>query len=68
MTLSDELKITIFQNKMITVAYYLLNAFGISTKPKQQFDEHYLKIETVFLNNKNSKTNERHRVTLSAAD
>ena len=26
-------KSTVFQNKMIDVAYYLLNAFGISTKP-----------------------------------
>ena len=26
-------KSTVFQNKMIDVAYYLINAFGISTKP-----------------------------------
>ena len=34
----------------------------------QQFDQHYLKMETIFMNTENSKTSEPHRFRLSLAD
>ena len=34
----------------------------------QPFNQHYLKMETVFMNTENSKTNEPHRFRLSLAD
>ena len=34
----------------------------------QPFNQHYLKMETIFMNTENSKTNEPHRLRLSLAD
>ena len=35
---------------------------------KQKFDWHYLKMETIFMNTENSKTNEPHRFKLDLTD
>ena len=34
----------------------------------RQFDQHYLKMEIIFMNTKNSKTNEPHKFRLTLAD
>ena len=34
----------------------------------RKFDQHYLKIETIFMNTENSKTNEPHRFKMDLTD
>ena len=40
----------------------------ISQSYLQSFNQHYLKMETIFMNTENSKTNKPHRFRLSQAD
>ena len=40
----------------------------ISQSYLQSFNQHYLKMETIFMNTENSKTNKPHRFRLSLAD
>ena len=48
--------------------YYILYRSKKLTKQLYKFDRHYLKMEAIFMNTENSKTNEPHRFKLDVTD
>ena len=56
------------KNEIRQLLYSLCRSKKTSETTLQKFDWHYLKIETIFMNTENSKTNEPHMLRLSLAD
>ena len=52
---------------LATIVFFVLFR-KIHENNLQAFNQHYLKMETIFMNTENSKTNEPHRLRLSLVD
>ena len=55
-------------NEIRQLLYSLYRSKKINENNLQPFNKRYLKMETIFMNTDNSKTNEPHRFRLSLAD
>ena len=55
-------------NEIRQLLYSLYRSKKINKNNLQPFNKRYLKMETIFMNTENSKTNEPHRFRLSLAD
>ena len=55
-------------NEIRQLLYSLYRSKKINENNLQPFNKRYLKMETIFMNTENSKTNEPHRFRLSLAD
>ena len=56
------------KNEIRQLLHSLYHSKEIDQNNLQPFDQHFLKMETIFMNTKSSKTNERHRFRLSLVD
>ena len=52
------------KNEISQLLYSLCRSKELAKTTLQKFGRHYLKMETIFMNRENSKTNERHRFRL----
>ena len=56
------------KNEIRQLLHSLYHSKEIDQNNLQPFDQNFLKMETIFMNTKSSKTNERHRFRLSLVD
>ena len=56
------------KNEIRQLLYFLYRSKKLTKQLCKRFGRHYLKMETIFMNTENSKTNEAHRFKLDLTD